>query len=162
MIQSSIIAKTLIVAPPPNTNPLLANKQVHEEALEIGWEPPRKCFNQQEPFLIVRLLSNISYNVMNCIHLDCRDEYFGITGVEIGPSPNIHRWLNTDPRTFPQFPNVKHLEILVVQEMHLELIRGGTNLQRGIPKAYHATKCLLSWFSVLQSTTSSTLHTSAF
>ena len=57
------------------------------------------------------LLPNLSYNVMNRIHLDCRNEYFDIIGVEIGPFPNIHRWLNTDPRTFPRFPNVRHLEV---------------------------------------------------
>ena len=110
----------------------------------------------------MRLLPNISYNVMNCIHLDCRNECFGIIGIEIGSFPSIRRWLNTDPRTFPQFPDVKHLEILVAQGVHLELICDGTNLQRGIPKAYHATKCLLSGFSVLQSTTFSTFYASAF
>lgn len=101
---------------------------------------------------------------MNRIHLKCRDEeYFRIFGVDIEPFPNIYRWLNTDTRTFPRFPNVKHLEIfLIAQEVHLELIHGGMNLQRGTPKAYHATKCLLSRFSVLQSTTFSTFHTSAF
>ena len=33
----------VIVALPPNTNLLLVNRQVHEEALKIGWESPRKC-----------------------------------------------------------------------------------------------------------------------
>lgn len=50
MMQSSIIAKNtadynIIVAPPPNTNFLLVNRQVHEEAPKIGWESARKCFN---------------------------------------------------------------------------------------------------------------------
>lgn len=58
------------MAPPPNTNFLLVNRQVHEEALKIDRESPREYFNQQEPFLIMLLLPSISYNAMNRIHLD--------------------------------------------------------------------------------------------
>jgi len=84
-------------APAPELAILLANKQVHDEALQAGWENSRKCFFDTEIFstvVVAQAGPKSHYNYLNKLQLNFTHKaYFNFFGLKVDFGEEAWSWL---------------------------------------------------------------------